>query len=298
MPALPNGIRPINTGFSVGAPGGVSRVVVGGGLPRYGLEFERGVQAYSVTLRLSDTEFSVWSAFYHHTLKEGALAIDDLPLDAGMGVQECSATILPGTYTYRRAGGAMTEVSFEVEALSAAYDLTEAEALDLIADFESANGPLLQALRPMTAEYSGDGTDSAWRSEVPGGLPAYAGSWDRSCQRHQVAMLLDATQYAAWTAYFHHVIGKGAYPFSMYLDSGFGAMEHTVQIVPGTYRATRRGVRTVVNFLAEAESALYGMTRAEAADFIEVWNDVGADLDDLLARIARFANEDTLVLDL
>lgn len=130
-PVLPSFMKPIVASYSHGGPGGVMRTEVAGGAPRYALDYDRGLSQYSVTLILDKLQFSVWTAFYHQIIKKGAITFD-MPLDSGFGTQTHACNILPDSYQASRTGGIAMAVSFVVEAESKAYDMTAAEALDLV----------------------------------------------------------------------------------------------------------------------------------------------------------------------
>lgn len=131
MPTLPNGFKPVVASYSHGGPGGVMRTEVAGGAPRYGLDYDRGLQQFSVTLILDKAQFSVWTAFFHHIIKKGAITFD-MPLDSGFGTQAQACNIVPDTYQASRTGGVAMAVSFVVEAESKAYDMTAADAQGLL----------------------------------------------------------------------------------------------------------------------------------------------------------------------
>jgi hypothetical protein len=151
--------------------------------------------------------------------------------------------------------------------------------------------------KPIIRDYSIGPPGGVQRTEVAGGMSRYALQWDRGVQQFQVSMVLPPEKFAVWTAFFHHVIKKGAISFDMPLDSGFGLQTHSCNIVPGTYSAARTGGQiTTISFMVEAESKVYDMTAAEAVTLIDLWNEYEGSTDDLLARIAQFANVDTLVL--
>lgn len=147
MPTIPSGFKPVVENYGIGAPDGVMRTPVGGGLPRYGMEWDRGAQQFRVTLILSSLQFSVWTTFFHHTIKKGSLAFD-MDLDSGYGVQTHEVSMIPGSYTAVPTGGgpgAMWTVGFAVEAESAAYGMTAADAEALLALYE-LEGPGSSAL--------------------------------------------------------------------------------------------------------------------------------------------------------
>jgi len=150
--------------------------------------------------------------------------------------------------------------------------------------------------KPLIQGYSIGSPDGVEQTAVGGGIPRSAMLWDRGAQAFQVTMIMPPEQFAVWTAWFMHIIKKGAYYFVMPLDSGFGLQDHTCLMVPGSYSAVRAGKHTSVSFVVQAESRAYDMTAEEAAGLVEVWNEVGAGMDALFARLDQFANKDTLVL--
>lgn len=159
--------------------------------------------------------------------------------------------------------------------------------------------PTLPAgLTPTVAAYSHGAPGGVMRTEVSGGAARYALDYGRGTQQFNVTLILDKLKFSVWTAFFHHIILKGALTFDMPLDSGFGTEAHAVNIVPGTYSASRTGgTAMVVAFVVEAESKVYDMTAGDAAALIEVYSTYGGDSNKLLDRLAQFANVDTNVLD-
>ena len=153
-------------------------------------------------------------------------------------------------------------------------------------------------LKPIVASYSHGGPGGVMRTEVAGGAPRYALDWDRGLAQYSVTLILDKLQFSVWSAFFHGVIKKGAITFDMPLDSGFGTQTHACNIVPDTYQASRTGgTAMAVSFVVEAESQAYELTSAESLELVEIYNTYGAETDELLARIERFATLDSLVLD-
>ena len=159
--------------------------------------------------------------------------------------------------------------------------------------------PTLPAgLTPTVAAYSHGGPGGVMRTEVSGGAARYALDYGRGTQQFNVTLILDKLKFSVWTAFFHHIILKGALTFDMPLDSGFGTEAHAVNIVPGTYSASRTGgTAMVVAFVVEAESKVYDMTAVDAAALIDVYLIYGDDSNKLLDRLAQFANVDTNALD-
>ncbi|WP_041742283.1 hypothetical protein [Collimonas fungivorans] len=130
-PVMPNGIKPVVAGYSMDEPGGVLRTDVAGGIPRYGMDWDRGVQRFKVTLILDALQFSIWTAFYHHVIRKGSITFD-MQLDSGFGVVPHAVNILPGSYTAARTGGIMIVVSFTAEAESDVYDMSAADGSELV----------------------------------------------------------------------------------------------------------------------------------------------------------------------
>jgi hypothetical protein len=153
-------------------------------------------------------------------------------------------------------------------------------------------------MKPTVAAYSHGGPGGVVRTDVAGGAPRYGLDYDRGTAQYNVTLVLDKTQFLIWTAFFHHIIKKGAITFDMPLDSGFGTQQHACNIVPDTYQASRTGgIAMVVSFTVEAESKVYDITATEAQELINLYNLYGADTSALLARLAKFALVDSLVLD-
>lgn len=151
---------------------------------------------------------------------------------------------------------------------------------------------------PVVSAYSNSGPGGVIRTEVAGGASRFGLAWDRGTQQFQVTLILNALKYSAWTMFYHHIIKKGAISFEMTLDSGMGCMPHLVNIVPGTYMATRTGgTLTAVSFAVEAEAAAYAYTGDDAQSVIDMYDTYGAGVFAFLDRLAKFANVDTNVLD-
>ena len=131
MPTLPNGFKPTVAAYSHDGPVGVLRTDVAGGAARYGLDYDRGMQRFNVTLILDKLQFSVWTAFFMHSIKKGAITFD-MPLDSGFGTQQHACNIVPESYSASRTGGIVMVVSFVVEAESKAYDFSVPDAANLV----------------------------------------------------------------------------------------------------------------------------------------------------------------------
>ena len=290
MPTMPNGLKPVVAGYSMDEPGGVMRTEVAGGAARYGLDWDRGPQRFSVTIIMDALQFSVWQAFYFYSIDKGALAFD-MPLDSGFGVSAHSVNIVPGSYGAARTGGVMMVVTFSAEANTQAYALTNIQATDMAGLFN------VYGIRPIVAGYSMDDAGGVLRTEVSGGAARYALDYDRGTQRFSVTLLLSAEQFAVWTVYYARIIAKGSKTFDMPLDSGFGVSPHPVNIMPGSYNSARTGgVLWSVSFAVEAEPQVYALGPDGAASMVAVYGLYGRESDALLARIAKFATVDVNVL--
>jgi len=152
---------------------------------------------------------------------------------------------------------------------------------------------------PLLARYSQAAPDGVMRTEVAGGAARYALEWARGVQRYSVTLLLDATQFMVWSAWFHLLTNKGSLTFTMRIDSGFGPSPHDVNMVPDTYEATHESNRWIVSFIVEAESQVYQLTAEDAQALVDLYNAYGSTfggLGDLFDRLAQFANFDTNVL--
>lgn len=131
MPTLPNGMIPISGPYSSDDPGGVLRTEVAGGAARYGLDWDRGRQRYTVTFIFNAAVFSIWNAFYFHVIKKGAITFD-MPLDSGFGVSPHAVNIMPGSYAMNRESDVLIVVSFVVEAENQVCQMTALDAQNMV----------------------------------------------------------------------------------------------------------------------------------------------------------------------
>lgn len=136
MATIPKGIIPLVAPFTHGAPGGAMRTEVAGGAPRYGLDYDRGVQQYSVTILLDEFKYTIWQVFFQRVIALGTLTFE-MELDSGFGCQPHQVNIVPGTYNVSVTGGGTHRLAtFTVEAESTVYDLTDAEVQELLEYYE------------------------------------------------------------------------------------------------------------------------------------------------------------------
>jgi hypothetical protein len=146
-PAMPAGLVPLLSSYSIGAPSGALRTAVGGGMGRYGLEYARGSMIFNCSLFLSALQFSVWMVFYLRQTAAGTITFD-MPLDGGYGVVPHACNIVPDSYNATRTGDAWV-VSFQVESVSQVYSMSDAQAqslLDLYAQYGEFSDALLKRL--------------------------------------------------------------------------------------------------------------------------------------------------------
>lgn len=150
---------------------------------------------------------------------------------------------------------------------------------------------------PMVQGYSLKGPGGVRRTEVAGGMPRYGLMWDQGAGQYNVAMVMTAAKFAVWSMFYHLIIKKGSIAFNMPLDSGQGVQDHTCNIIPDSYMATRiDALATTVTFAIDATPSVYQMSASDAQTFIDYWNAVGDDNGALIARIAQFATVDSNVL--
>jgi hypothetical protein len=159
------------------------------------------------------------------------------------------------------------------------------------------NPVIPNGFKPLIRAYSIGAPGGVKATEVAGGSPRVALDYDRGPQQFQVSMVLTPDAFSVWTAWFFHLIKKGAYPFDMELDSGFGCQVHSCKMVPGSYQAQRADQNTSISFVVWAESRVYDMSPDDAKDLVDLWNGAGPDLSGLFDRLKQFANFDTMVLD-
>ena len=158
--------------------------------------------------------------------------------------------------------------------------------------------PVLPAsFLPVVEGYSFNSPQGVQRTEVQGGMPRYAMQYDRGVQEFRITMVMKPEKFSIWNLFFLRVIKKGSISFDMQLDSGFGVEAHSCSILPGTYNANLvNGSFYSVSFSVEAESSAYKFSMEDAQTMLDLYALYGDNYDDVLARIAKFANEDTLVL--
>lgn len=131
-PVMPVGMCPAVSPYSFGAPGGVDRTDLEGGIGRYAMFWDRGTQVFNVTLMLRLEQFSVWNAFFLRIIKKGAITFQ-MDIDSGFGPEPHLCNVLPNSYNSVMTSGTVYAVTFQVEAEAATtYDMTSDEVDGLI----------------------------------------------------------------------------------------------------------------------------------------------------------------------
>ena len=151
-PSIPKGFKVVTSGFGTDGPSGVKRTEVAGGRARYALDYDRGTQRYNVSIGMTAQRYAVWTVFFHHIIKKGAITFD-MEIDGGFGLQVHACNIMPGTYNADRIGGNVTVVRFAVEAESRVYDMSASDAQTYI-DLWNQEGDGLLALLSRLATFA------------------------------------------------------------------------------------------------------------------------------------------------
>lgn len=152
-PVIPVGMCPAVSPYSFGAPGGVDRTDLEGGVGRYAMAWDRGTQVFNVTLMLTQEHFTVWNVFFLRVLKKGALTFL-MDIDSGFGLEPHNCNILPGSYNSVLTSGTVYAVAFQVEAEAAStYDLSD-EQVEGIIDIHNATNGMTNALFDRLAQFA------------------------------------------------------------------------------------------------------------------------------------------------
>lgn len=130
-PVLPASFLPVAEGYSFTSPEGVQRTAVAGGMPRYAMQYDRGVQDFKITMVLSLSKFTIWNIFYFNVIKKGSISFD-MQLDSGLGVMTHTCNIVPGTYNATLVNSSFYSITFTVEAESSLYSLSSGDAQSML----------------------------------------------------------------------------------------------------------------------------------------------------------------------
>lgn len=151
-PRIPTGFKPIIQGYQIGKPEGVVMTEVVGGLPRSALQWDRGVQPFTITMIIERDKYSIWNLFFIHTIKKGSIQFF-LPLDSTAELQDHLCMMVTDSYSAARAGGQVWSVSFTVLAENAAYDVSAEDAAAILESWELL-GEDMNALLARIAQFA------------------------------------------------------------------------------------------------------------------------------------------------
>lgn len=155
-----------------------------------------------------------------------------------------------------------------------------------------------RGMRVITNGYAGADPGGTAMTEVEGGAPRFAMETYRGVRQFRVTLLpMTPQEYSIWELFYWHSIGRGAKPFDMKIDSGFGEQSHACNIIPGSYGTGREGPLTTVSFIVAAEPQALEYTQEDALAMIEIWNQFGPYTESEFERLAYFANVEVLVLN-
>lgn len=154
--------------------------------------------------------------------------------------------------------------------------------------------------KPVAAGFNAGAPQGVAMTQVAGGMPRLALDWSRGWQSFNVSRVMDAYEFSVWSVFFHHNVGiaNGSVQFTMPINSGYGFQDHLCLMVPGSYSAVPLSGGKVwsISFTVQAENPVYGLSDEDAQGILDMWELMGDEGDDLLARLAQFATVDTLVL--
>lgn len=152
-PVIPVGMCPAVSPYSFGAPGGVDRTDLEGGVGRYAMAWDRGTQTFNVTLMLQLANFTVWNVFFLRVIKKGAITFL-MDIDSGFGPEPHHCNMLPGSYNSVLTSGTVYAVTFQIEAEAAStYNMTDAEVEGLL-ELNDASGGKPKALLDRLAQFA------------------------------------------------------------------------------------------------------------------------------------------------
>ncbi|MES2207293.1 MAG: glycosyl hydrolase family 18 protein [Pseudomonadota bacterium] len=125
----------------------------------------------------------------------------------------------------------------------------------------------------ITDGYSFQGPEGVSRVEVGGGINRYSLDYHTSYIRVQIALALKTSRLLSWSNFYYGEIQRGALPFKLPLDSGFGADLHTLYLDNDTYSFERRSnALTLVTFEGLTKSQIFDLTLDEAKAIVDAYN--------------------------
>lgn len=159
-PRIPNGIKPLVRDYAIGAPDGVYATPIMGGAPRLAQRWSRGWQEFPVSILNNRTRQDVWSLFFHAVLRNGSVPFT-MPLNSGRGgLQDHLCYMVPGSYHSEPASsGLHWLVSFTVRAQAKAYEVSAADAQDLIDLWNDLGETSPEVLRLLALAATGPASD-------------------------------------------------------------------------------------------------------------------------------------------
>lgn len=160
-----------------------------------------------------------------------------------------------------------------------------------------SNPVLPSSFLPVVEGYSFNSPGGVRRTEVHGGMSRYAMQYDRGVQEFKITMVMNPDKFVIWNLFYLRIIKKGSISFEMQLDSGFGVATHVCNILPGSYNANLvNGSFYSITFSVEAESKAFDYEIEDVETIMDLYELYGTEYDNLIYRLAAFANKDTLVL--
>lgn len=135
-PRIPNGFKPVASGFRYAAPEGVFMSETGGGTPRVARAWDRGLMTVDLTFVHDLEKHSILEAWFRHVIKGGAVMFY-CPMDTGFGFKDHLCWMVAGTYQAGRIGSnPIWSATCTVMTEPGAYEMTEADAINMIALWE------------------------------------------------------------------------------------------------------------------------------------------------------------------
>lgn len=154
-----------------------------------------------------------------------------------------------------------------------------------------------RGFEPLLNAYKITAAEGGMETDVAGGAARYGLQFERGTQMFDVSMLLSELRFSVWNTFYYRRIAEGTITFDMPLDSSYGVVDHACNIVPRSHSAVPSGPHWLVSFQVRAENRAFDMTEAEVDALLALYEEVGDAADDLLRRIAQFANVDLTALD-
>lgn len=146
-PTMPEGFKPVASGYSYGAPNGLVMPEIGGATPRVGRLWARGWIPVPLTFVHNAEKHSIFELWFRHVIKEGGLYFWCYA-DTGFTMRRHLCLMVPGTFQAARSGASQVwSVSFTVMLEPGAYEV-ETDDADAILEAwaEGLTGDVMAAL--------------------------------------------------------------------------------------------------------------------------------------------------------